>query len=418
MGFKRRKRFAGAAIASAAALFAALLVGAGAAFADASPTPSTTATATATAGTTVNAKVGQGETGFSVNAFLPQDITVKTGTTVNWSFTWFEPHMIVLDNGLTPADLSGPEPPADTSPFDFDGVRKYVYSGEIFGQPVNPPTFAIKFEKAGTYNIECLIHSGMTGKVTVVDSGTTDTQAAADSRAQTEYNTAITALKAAIAQHDSTPETITPQADGSNLFQVDMLDAVGGVGGTSNYVQQFLPSTVNIKAGDSVIWENKTLQNVHTVTFNVDNSGLDPATTDPFEVPPAVPANNTYDGGTEFVHSGILGGSSGNGPDDPTSVANPQTFTLKFTTPGTYSYICLLHGDQGMTGTVNVAAQVTPPKTPTVAPTVAPTSAPQPPNTGSGANGGGTSPFATLAIVAALFVLMGAGAATVAFRRH
>jgi len=36
-----------------------------------------------------------GEPGYSVNAVRPQDLTAKTGTTVNWSFTWPEPHMIV-----------------------------------------------------------------------------------------------------------------------------------------------------------------------------------------------------------------------------------------------------------------------------------------------------------------------------------
>jgi len=163
MRFRLRKRLIVAAIVSAA-IIPAMLIGASSALADGG------------SGTTINAKAGAGESGYSVNAFLPQKLTVQTGTTVNWSFTWPEPHMIVLDNGLTPADLSGPEPPADTSPFDFDGVRKYVYSGVIFGQPGNGPTFAIKFEKAGNYNIECLIHPGMTGKVTVVDSGTADTQ--------------------------------------------------------------------------------------------------------------------------------------------------------------------------------------------------------------------------------------------------
>ena len=406
MRLRLHKRLIVAAIVSAA-MVPALIVGASSAMAD-----------SGTAGT-INAKVGAGEPGYSVNAFLPQDLTVQTGTTVNWSFTWFEPHMIVLDNGLTPADLSGPEPPADTSPFDFDGVRKYVYSGTIFGQPVNPPTFAIKFEKAGNYNIECLIHPGMTGKVTVVDSGTADTQATADTRAQSEYTAAITPLKAAATAKDAQPTKVTAQADGSKLYQVDMLDQVAGVGGTFNYIQQFFPAAVNITAGDSVEWSNPTLNNVHTVTFNVDNSGLDPNTTDPFSVPPAVPANNVYDGGTEFVHSGILGGSSGDGPDDPSSAPNPTTFTLKFSKAGSYSYICLLHGDQGMTGTVNVAAQTTPPPTATPSPTATPAktatgTVPLPPNTGSGTNAGSSASLWTaLGVLAALFAVSGAGAVAV-----
>jgi len=410
MRFRLRKRLIVAAIVSAA-IIPAMLIGASSALADGG------------SGTTINAKAGAGESGYSVNAFLPQKLTVQTGTTVNWSFTWPEPHMIVLDNGLTPADLSGPEPPADSSPFDFDGVRKYVYSGEFFGQQVNGPTFAIKFEKAGNYNIECLIHPGMTGTVTVVDSGTADTQATADARSQSEYATAITAMKTAADAKTAQPTKVTAQADGSKLYQVDMLDQVAGVGGTFNYIQQFFPAAVNITAGDSVEWSNPTLNTVHTVTFNVDNSGLDPNTTDPFEVPPAVPANNVYDGGTEFVHSGILGGSSGDGPDDPNSAPNPTTFTLKFSKAGSYSYICLLHGDQGMTGTVNVAAQTTPPPTATPSPTATPAktatgTVPLPPNTGSGTNSGGTSAslWMALGVLAALFAV--SGGSVIAVKRH
>lgn len=411
MKFRLHKRVTVAAVA-AAAIVPALIIGGGSALAD--------------DGGTINAKVGAGEPGYSVNSFLPESLTVTTGTTVNWSFTWPEPHMIVLDNGLTPEDLAS-EPPADTSPFDFDGVRKYVYSGTIFGDPANPPTFAIKFEKAGDYHITCFIHPGMDGEVKVVDSGDADTQATVDARAAEEYATDIGVLKAAAAAETAKGVTVTQQADGSNLYEVDMLPAAGGSNSMRDYIQQFFPPSVDITAGDSVKWNNPTGV-PHTVTFNVQNSGLDPATTDPFSVPPAVPAGNVFDGGSAFVHSGILGIAP---PEEGAQTAE-QSFTLKFTKAGSYDYICLLHESQGMTGTVNVAAQTTPTSTATPSqtststptssatpsPTKTTTTAPQPPDTGSGAGDGGNNAFLLLGIAAALFIATGAGVTAVALKRR
>lgn len=412
-----RRRFVALAV-TAAAVIPAAIIGGGSAFAQDS-------------GGTINARVGEGDSGYSVNAFLPQDLTVTTGTTVNWSFTWFEPHMIVLDNGLTPEDLST-EPPADTSPFDFDGVRKYVYSGELFGDPANPPTFAIKFEKVGEYNITCLIHPGMDGSVTVVDSGDADTQETADARAESEYDDAVGLLKDNAAAAAAQPTKVTPQADGSDLYEVDMLPAAGGSNGMRDYIQQFFPPSIDIKQGDSVQWNNPTGV-PHTVTFNVENSGLDPATTDPFSVPPTVPDNGVYDGGDAFVHSGILGMEGGEGGQSTAS------FTLTFSTAGTYNYICLLHENQGMVGTVNVEAQGTPTSTATPTesttpsttstpsatttpsatstPTKTTTTAPAPPDTGSGVGPDNGNAFLVLAAAALIFVVTGAGVTAFAFRR-
>jgi len=408
MRLQLRTRVAVAAVA-AAAIVPALIIGGGSALAD--------------DGGTINAKVGAGETGYSVNAFLPENLTVTTGTTVNWSFTWPEPHMIVLDNGLTPEDLAT-EPPADTSPFDFDGVRKYVYSGTIFGDPdpANAPTFAIKFEKAGEYHITCFIHTGMDGSVTVVDSGDADTQATADARAEGEYSTDISALKAAAAAQTAKGATVTQQADGSSLYEVDMIGPLGGSNGMRDFIQQYFPATVNIHQGDSVQWNNPG-SDPHTVTFNVENSGLDPNTTDPFSIPPTGAADGTFDGGTEFVNSGILGAEGDEG-----SQTAATSFTLKFTKAGTYAYLCMLHQVQGMTGTVNVAAQTTPTTTATPSQTATQTAtpsatkttttAPQPPDTGSGTSSSSSNSLLLLGVVAALFIVTGTGVAAVALRRR
>ncbi len=402
--------------AVAAAVVVGLVAGAAASFAQsATPaaSPTVAATATTESGPALTAKVGESEAGYSVNAFLPQNLTVRTGTTVTWQFDWYEPHMIVLDNGLTNADLTGPEPAVDESPFDFNGYRKYVYSGLIIGDPDDPPTFAIKFEKSGTYKILCLIHPGMTGTVTVADDGGVDTQSAADGRATQEYANLIAPLKAAATAAAKKPQKVTTQPDGSKVHEVDMLPAVAGPNGTNNFVQQYVPETATIAVGDSVKWVNDTPDNIHTVTFSWQNGGFDPNTTDLTTLPPVTPTANTFDGSTEYINSGILAST----PEDHSHAS----FTLKFTKIGTYAYVCLLHLPEGMTGRVNVEAKAASPSpSPGSAAAASPTStaraASAPPKAGSGAgNSHGIAPW--LFFVGAIVVVVGGGAVWFALRR-
>lgn len=393
------KRFAALAIA-AIAMSMAVLVGAGSAGAQ-SPA-------------NIHAKVGQGEPGYSVNAFLPQDVTVRTGDSVTWAFGWYEPHMIVLDNGLTPEDLSGPEPTPDVSPFVFDGVRKYVYSGVIFGDPANPTDFTIQFQKAGDYHIECLIHPGMVGSVKVVDTGTVDTQATADARATSEYASAVGLLKTTAQAEAAKPTEVTPQSDGTKVYNVDMIaPAAQGELPPRDYIQQYFPPTVNITAGDSITWRNSTFD-PHTVTFNPLAEWTQG---DPFGVPPT--SETSFDG-TAAINSGILGvQADDSGQPLPDSVTS---FTLKFTTAGTFDYICLLHAPQGMTGSVVVAAAPTTPTptataTATATPVVTQTTAPKPPNTGTGIDGGSTNWTLYGFGAIALFLVLSGGAAVATRRR-
>jgi plastocyanin len=94
----------------------------------------------------------------------------------------------------------------------------------------------------------------------------------------------------------------------------------------------FFPRTITIDAGDSVTW---TVQGeVHTITFLPQGSNVPPG--DP--TVPQGPNPATYDG-TNFISSGIL--------------PPGQTYTVKFTAPGTYTYRCFLHLPE-MTGTVIV----------------------------------------------------------------
>jgi plastocyanin len=112
----------------------------------------------------------------------------------------------------------------------------------------------------------------------------------------------------------------------------------------------FFNNTITVDVGDTVIW-NWAADEIHTVTFL---SGA-----------PEPPLFGVVGG--QLVPNLAYFGPSG-GPDyNGAGIANsgvfglpgvPATFSLRFTTPGTYSYVCLLHA--GMDGSVTVNPANTP----------------------------------------------------------
>jgi plastocyanin len=102
-----------------------------------------------------------------------------------------------------------------------------------------------------------------------------------------------------------------------------------------------------------VTWIWKTEDTPHTVTFLAGQPAPDvvvpqtqPGAPPALQLNPQVlaPAGNAtnWDGGT-FLNSGFLQPM----PGKPT-----PTFTVRFTNPGQYDYVCVLH--EGMVGTVVV----------------------------------------------------------------
>jgi plastocyanin len=118
-------------------------------------------------------------------------------------------------------------------------------------------------------------------------------------------------------------------------------------------VDAFFPDSLQIHVGDTVHW-NRNANEIHTVSFLVGTpipdlliaapDGLPaPVMFNPVAAYPTAPANGQYDG-TTFANSGIIGPDSG----------QAQSFDLTFTTPGTYNYVCIVHGVT-MSGKIIVA---------------------------------------------------------------
>jgi plastocyanin len=149
-----------------------------------------------------------------------------------------------------------------------------------------------------------------------------------------------------------------------------------GAGQDTVELLAFLPEKLRIRVGDTVNW--KFEGDLHTVTFATGTTPegmvIPSSQAPPGEVIPRVflpvpgapqgvnmmnpalifpsrkadQAVETYSG-TGFVNSGMMS----NAPLFP-GTPPIQTFSVTFDTPGTFQYVCLLHQEFGMRGTVEV----------------------------------------------------------------
>jgi plastocyanin len=172
-----------------------------------------------------------------------------------------------------------------------------------------------------------------------------------------------------------------------------------GVGNASSVVTEFVPKNIEIKSGDSIMWDSPTtVPEPHSVTFVKENNSFaafaapfvvpnstqfkslnSTSNAEPLFVPPQpgqpvktvitvnaraylpvvidstgknvtnLPPNSNYsmDGTERYINSGWLW-PPGQAPPGP-----PLTnFTLTFEKPGSYPYLCNVH--PWMTGTVVV----------------------------------------------------------------
>jgi plastocyanin len=134
---------------------------------------------------------------------------------------------------------------------------------------------------------------------------------------------------------------------------------IAGWGDNYGAANIFTPATVEIYPGDTVTWKVGGTLEPHTVTFGpmamLTKLAANITVVMPQKAGPPIIALNpqaafptrstTYDG-TGFANSGFLQGKG-------------KTWSLTFTTPGTYKYYCLIHYDTSpgglkMSGTVIV----------------------------------------------------------------
>lgn len=275
-----------------------------------------------------------------------------------------------LDAGTPPAD--GAPCANRTKPAEFTGKHAFFNSGIIPYEGPGGNTFEVKLSEniePGAYTFYCAVHGPFQRTVVEVKPPGSAVPSADDlnRRAREEI------------QRWAEPLTKTfEQAAADNRISLAGRTVQGPFAGLANddvseaAINEFVPRSMTVKAGEPITW--KMLGADHTVSFNVPEyfpivEFLDDGTVrlNPLLSPPAggAPAYEgsgpdgppdgeaappepaafdagTWDGGTAFWSSGLIGGSPW------------LEYTLRITKPGTYEYACLLHPP--MVGTIEVTA--------------------------------------------------------------
>src|SRR5262249_43647367 len=133
------------------------------------------------------------------------------------------------------------------------------------------------------------------------------------------------------------------------------ITTTSGAGSQTPTLFLFLRGLVVVRVGDTVEWTNLDQSDAHTVTF-----GKEPADPRPPSPPPVITTDS--DGAlhaiigspTDSANSGLLSPSSEDRRGIPQAPLGVTRFRVTFKSPGTYNYICALHDNLGMKGTVIV----------------------------------------------------------------
>ena len=299
-----------------------------------------------------------GRQGAGVNNFLLNRITIHVGDTVEWAGASLSGGFHTVDiPALHGSDLPLILPTASTVagvndaagiPFWFNGnVPVLGFNPRLFtpvggttyngtkrvdsGLPLGKPQdFKVKFTTAGTYKYFCDVHYGMGGTVVVKPKGAPIPTATDDAGTLKKQQLTYLAEAKRVAK--------TKPAAG----QVSV--GVSGTGGLEVFAM--FPSVLNINAGTTVQFVmSRQTRETHTATFGPAPylSQLASTFTGPAPAPAAVypsdpPGQITLSPtshGNGFASTGAL--------DRDATSPLPALGAIKFTTPGTYNYQCLIH---------------------------------------------------------------------------
>jgi plastocyanin len=302
------------------------------------------------------------------NSFYPRHLVVEQGSSVKFAVLGFhtvtfpkkgtQPVAFVVPGsalnpvtndpagqpywwgGATPALGINPLAAAPSGGTKVTGA-KTVSSGFLGGRN---PSFTVSFPKLGTFQVRCLVHARMRGQVTVVPEGS----AAADSAAEVASKSArdqAADLAAAKATAKAAKKRTATQA------------VVIGPGNARQEAFAFFPKKSTVPTGGTLTFRMAGANEVHTVSFGpsafLDKVGkrtfegqglaLDPEGAYASDPPAATPVLTPVLHGNGFLNSGILTEPGGPGT---------HSFTVTFSTPGVYTYRCMIHSD--MRGQVTV----------------------------------------------------------------
>ena len=282
--------------------------------------------------------------GRQVVAFLPNELWIHAGDSVEWSVKADEIHTVTF---LTAGQIRPPFGAGCQGAFSvgtaiFDGSNCVTTPPMVSGQ-----SFTVMFPSVGNFKLVCLVHPDMTGVVHVLDTSTAlpHDQDFYDKQAATQANELLADLAQMQGHHHAASANGVIVGAGKTL--------ANGGGHDTISLMRFVQPELVIHAGATVGWTNDDPSMPHTITF-----GTEPGN----PIPPSGNVNLDADGAlhatisstSDSVHSGFIASA----PQD--QIGSPQTplgttrFRITFTNPGIYPYKCALHDDLGMKGTIIV----------------------------------------------------------------
>jgi plastocyanin len=299
-----------------------------------------------------------------LQAFYPTRTSVHQGDSVKFVFGGF--HTVYFGKPGPPVVPSGAtNPPTNDAagvPFWWAGTPALRGAPKVFlpagkgvangtylssGAPPGPRfSYTVKFPKVGTFKYGCGLHPGMTGQVTVVPRKGA-VPSAADSKALG---------RAELAADSATARALTKTASARPATSTTITTGPGTARFT---LLHFFPKRATVPAGSVVTFKLAGRNEIHTITFGkgpvlqqVGQTFVGPPPVIAFSPLGAYPTDPPGAGipsvtpdahGNGLVNSGIV--------TDP-KIPGPSTFKVRFPTPGTYTYACMIHED--MFGTVVV----------------------------------------------------------------
>jgi plastocyanin len=299
------------------------------------------------------------------NAFYPRTTTLNAGGKVAFKIGGLHNVLFAPTGAATPFHAPDPARPVagvkDLSVADawFNGQPGWfidpthvVPSGDkvvdgkaldgsgIFTGRGAPPDYVVSFPRAGSYTFLCTVHPGMKGKVRVLPK-----RAKAPSEAK--HARAIARQVAATVR---SARRLAAEVPAGNVVRA---------GNDRREVAffSFFPGTRGVKAGESVRFEMPDdSTELHNVVFGPPDvlertaaafisPGAQGIAYDPISVYPSAPGALAHDGG--FLNTGLL--------DADRRTPFPPSKPVTFTRPGTYAFICTVHG-RTMSGTIEVGS--------------------------------------------------------------
>jgi plastocyanin len=306
-----------------------------------------------------------------MTSFYPKQVVVHQGDKVKFSILGF--HTVTFPKAGSPfprlLQSDGANPAANDpagAPYWWSGTTRSLMINPTVVSPAggttvtgartvssgapqgNRPSFTVTFPRTGTFQVLCLVHPTMKGSVKVLPSVAS---------APTSAELARRAAKQKAADRQAARDLIrkAPSKAGAS-------DVLIGPGDNRATILAFFPKLRTVTAGSDVTFRMGGRNEIHTVTFGPQQFvgqvakktfegsglGLDSEGTLPTD-PPALgpPSVSPAAHGNGFVSSGILA-------DPGMPVSAPHRFTFRFSTPGVYSFTCLVHPE--MKGRIVVTA--------------------------------------------------------------